>query len=231
MNNINKNFIVYCYTNNINNKKYIGCTSKTTTERAGTDGKNYKGSPYFMNAIIKYGFSNFTVEILAHNVSRDVAASIEKFYIKKFNTIDYKFGYNLHKGGFRSNKLDFSEKKSIAAKISQTLKVQRSSPEYRKIMSARMHLVWHSDDSRKRMLSRKTNGGRAKVKIFCKTLNITFNSLKEAAICLGVSSSFLSVSIKKLKDIGRDGCSFRVYSKSHKIKVELNKIVALSSDR
>ena len=48
-------YIVYQHKNKINNKIYIGITSRTPQERWGKQGCNYKTSPYFYNAIQKYG--------------------------------------------------------------------------------------------------------------------------------------------------------------------------------
>lgn len=55
---------IYCYTNKINNKKYIGQTTKTVEERAGKNGSFYKKEWLFWRAIQKYGWESFMVEIL-----------------------------------------------------------------------------------------------------------------------------------------------------------------------
>ena len=54
---------IYCYTSP-SGKKYIGKTKTSLKERAKNNAKGYKGCPVFYNAIQKYGWENFEVEIL-----------------------------------------------------------------------------------------------------------------------------------------------------------------------
>lgn len=50
-----KKFFVYVHTNKINNKKYVGITSKERPElRWGKNGYGYANSVFY-NAIVKYG--------------------------------------------------------------------------------------------------------------------------------------------------------------------------------
>lgn len=53
--------IVYKATNNINNKVYIGITTKTLEHRKSIHKKDSKTKDtYFYKAIRKYGFENFS---------------------------------------------------------------------------------------------------------------------------------------------------------------------------
>lgn len=93
-------YSVYCHTNKINNKKYIGITKQIPKNRWGVNGKNYKKSnPYFYNAIEKYGWDNFEHEILFCNLSKDDACQKEIELIKEFKTQQKEFGYNIMDGG------------------------------------------------------------------------------------------------------------------------------------
>ena len=60
---IEEKYYVYSHRNKINNKIYIGITKQNPTVRWGVDGKRYKDSPRFWNAIQKYGWDNFEHEI------------------------------------------------------------------------------------------------------------------------------------------------------------------------
>lgn len=93
-----KSFIVYCHTNNINGKKYIGITSQTPEQRF-RHGKGYKKSKYFNRAIQKYGWDNFTHEILYKDLTIEDAKEKEIELIKLFNTRDNDKGYNILAGG------------------------------------------------------------------------------------------------------------------------------------
>lgn len=86
---------IYKYTSP-SGKSYIGQTIQSLKDRAGHNGKNYKGCPLFYQAIQKYGFENFEVEILA-TVPIEQLDNEEAKYIEIFNT--FNDGYNKTNGG------------------------------------------------------------------------------------------------------------------------------------
>jgi len=113
--------IVYKITNTVNNKPYIGWTSKTLSERFEQhikDAKKHVGNRKFYNAIKKHGDGVWRAEILIENVSNDEAKQKEIEYIQKYNS--YMNGYNSTLGGDGNNGLVMSEesnlKRSIALK-------------------------------------------------------------------------------------------------------------------
>ena len=92
------NYFVYCHTNKINGKKYIGITCKKKPEyRWGKNGKNYSDQ-IFGKAIEKYGWDIFEHEILYSNLPQEDAKQKEKELIKKYNT-QVPNGYNITIGG------------------------------------------------------------------------------------------------------------------------------------
>lgn len=108
---------VYCYTNTLNGKKYIGITSTSLENRAGANGYRYKGCLKFISAIQKYGFGNFVSEILYDNLTKEEAESKEIELIEKFNTTNNKFGYNISEGGKVKTSSEETRKKiSVARK-------------------------------------------------------------------------------------------------------------------
>ena len=97
--------VIYCYTNKINNKKYVGQTIQTLRARNlghMTDSRNKNKklnyNNYFHNAIRKYGIENFELEILhiADEYSLDL---LEIYYIEKWNLVNKEYGYNCKDGG------------------------------------------------------------------------------------------------------------------------------------
>ena len=52
-----------------------------------------------MSAIKKYGWENFTHEIIASGLSREDACAIERMLIKELNTTNPEYGYNRGFGG------------------------------------------------------------------------------------------------------------------------------------
>ena len=93
--------IIYKYTCIINDKSYIGFTTRDIETRWREHvKKSMLGSKFhFHNAIRKYGEANFTHEILLEAVCEDEKEiyKLEQEYIKKYDT--YNKGYNSTKGG------------------------------------------------------------------------------------------------------------------------------------
>lgn len=94
-----KEWIVYVHTNRINNKKYVGQTSRSLEDRSGNNGVGYKKNPRFWRAIQKYGWDNFNHEIIASELEKVEADKLEKKLIKKLKTQDKQYGYNITDGG------------------------------------------------------------------------------------------------------------------------------------
>ena len=96
---------IYCISNTINDKKYIGQTTVTVQHRWGNhqlSARNRENYPLY-NAMNKYGIDNFSIQEL-HKVECDtkealirILNELEQDYIKKFDT--YNHGYNLTTGG------------------------------------------------------------------------------------------------------------------------------------
>ena len=90
---------VYAHINKINGKLYIGQTKRTLLQRSNFNGSGYNHSRHFFNAIHKYGWENFNHLILINGISLDMANIIEEELIKKYNTTNDNYGYNLKSGG------------------------------------------------------------------------------------------------------------------------------------
>lgn len=101
-------YLIYCYTNKENGKKYIGITSRSMEEREAShiyESRNKTNKCYnapFKRAIRKYGIEGFEREIIDTADSLEKACELEKFYIKEYKTY-YKYknsnGYNATLGG------------------------------------------------------------------------------------------------------------------------------------
>lgn len=95
------------HTNLIDNKKYIGITCRSVQQRWGNNGKGYlsknkKGDysqPAIANAIMRYGWENFSHEILYEHLSQKQAEELEQKLIEEYNTRDSRYGYNIREGG------------------------------------------------------------------------------------------------------------------------------------
>lgn len=156
MKKVDRPFIVYCHTNNLNGKKYIGITSQNSNQRF-KNGNGYKSNKHFFMSIQKYGWNNFTHEILFKNLSQAEAQEKEIYLISKYNTRNSLYGYNIAPGGevacgelnpwFGKHHTEDSKKKMSEArkgipktevhkqKISMSNKGKKFSDESRKKMS------------------------------------------------------------------------------------------------
>jgi group I intron endonuclease len=127
---------VYCWTNQLNNKRYVGLTSQTIQSRAGARMHYYKGCPHFWSAIQKYGHESFTCTILKADLTIKQAEYYERYYIRKYKTCDPQYGYNVDEGG-----LTYHTSKSKAKQSRKLKKALKNSPRmqaYLKTLSVRM---------------------------------------------------------------------------------------------
>lgn len=94
--------LIYCATNKINQKMYIGMTTKELDCRKQKHhwksfGRTPKG--YFHRAIRYYGKEAFTWRVLEDNIPIEKLPEIEMVYIDLFGTFLYNNGYNMTHGG------------------------------------------------------------------------------------------------------------------------------------
>lgn len=113
-------FIIYKLTCKVTGLSYIGQTKQKLSTRLSkhkTDITNTRIS----RAIAKYGFNNFSKEVLATCSTQTEVNSLEIYYINKFNTISPD-GYNIHSGGHCGFKLTEEQKQRRSASAKKTCK-------------------------------------------------------------------------------------------------------------
>lgn len=128
--------VIYLLINAINDKEYVGQTTKTAEERF----KEHMYSPHCIgNAIRKHGAENFVIAILKVCYSKAELNFWEKHFIKSRNTLS-PCGYNLTEGGAGSGKFIVSKGRKFTpehcAKISASKMGHEVSKETRAILSA-----------------------------------------------------------------------------------------------
>lgn len=83
---------IYCYTSP-SGKKYIGQTVGSLRMRSKNNGDGYKNCSVFYSAIQKYGWNQFSVEIL-EEVSKELLDEREYYWIDYYKTYT-PYGYNI----------------------------------------------------------------------------------------------------------------------------------------
>ena len=86
---------IYLITNLNNNKKYVGLTKFSITERFY---QHVKRGFLLTEAIKKYGENKFFIELIEEVDTAGRAYELEQYYIKEYNT-KVPYGYNLTDGG------------------------------------------------------------------------------------------------------------------------------------
>lgn len=122
---IARKFTVYCHTNKINGKKYVGITGQKP-ELRWKNGQGYQTHPHFYSAIKKYGWHNFLHEILYTQLTKEEAEGMERKLIAEYNSSDPKFGYNKTLGGDGC----FEMSEEVRAKMGKSRKGKKMSPEF-----------------------------------------------------------------------------------------------------
>ena len=212
MNNRKEHYCIYIHINTINNKVYIGQTQfqDNLIKRTGKEGEKYHDSPRFYNAIKKYGWQSFQHQILEKNLTKEQANQQEIYWINYYNSTNDKYGYNIQTGGNQSKMSDETKAKiSITKKnnyhpyrnkhlsqehkikISEALKGEKNhfygkkhTKETRQIMS-----LHHADFTGSKNPNAK--------KVYCKELDLIFNSFVDAALFLGKEKISGSINIRQ----------------------------------
>lgn len=93
--------IVYCATNQINGKRYVGVTAQPLARRISQHLSRAGRLPVaFSHALAKYGPSAFEWGVVAECADRSAMLAAEAFYIRQLNTLaDGGHGYNRNTGG------------------------------------------------------------------------------------------------------------------------------------
>lgn len=152
---LENNYCVYKHTSP-SNKVYIGITSQKP-EKRWKNGYGYSRNTYFSRAIQKYGWDNFTHEILFTGLTKEEAEKKEIELIAFYKSTNKDFGYNIDNGGNTIGKHSDETKN----KISNALRGHHHSDESKRKMSSSLkgRTVWNkgkkceplSDETRQKL--------------------------------------------------------------------------------
>lgn len=159
---------IYCFTNKLNGKKYIGQTTNFNRRLSEHKCRSGKDNLPFHNAINKYGINNFIVEILLENIeSQDELNKYEKFFIEKYKTGDKEYGYNIAEGGSKGNVFEYMTEEKFNE---FTNKIKQKSCE-----------MWNkrTEEEKREIINKIANSNRGKT-VSEETKQKISNSLKKA---------------------------------------------------
>lgn len=149
-------------------KVYVGMTQQDIKKRWKSNGAGYISNTCFYNAIKQYGWNNIEHKVLFENLSKEEAIKKEKELIKKYNSTNIEYGYNIVDSfttlGFHHK--EESKKKMSIAKTGKSLINDGSFKKGRTPYNIR--------------------------KVICIETGKIWDSLKQAQIDMGVSNSYLS---------------------------------------
>lgn len=154
------NGTIYCITNTVNGKQYIGQTRRTVESRWKQHLRSYmKGTNYLYAAMRKYGVECFVVTELVSNVtSAQELDFLESKFIAEYNTLN--FGYNLTSGGEGGYERSASYRKRISGSGNH-MYGKTHTPEARKIISdkakGRKHSAETAEKIRLKMIGNKNS--------------------------------------------------------------------------
>ena len=146
-----KEYIVYKHTNKIDGKVYIGTTSQKPCRR-WKRGQGYKPktagtTSYIYDAILKYGWDNFSHDILFTGLTKEEAAQKEIELIAEYKSNQREYGHNIDKGGFSAGRMS----KETIQKLKNVHKDKEANAErYHKISESRKGMKF-SDEHRQHM--------------------------------------------------------------------------------
>lgn len=195
-----------------NGKVYIGQTTRTLNERKKAhEYRAFKGDrrSAFQVALLEEGFENFFWESIATAETQEELDRKEKYYIKKYKSINLEYGYNSTDGGiktvFNVTSRDKLSKALTGRKLTQATRekmsksrkgVLRSNEVCEKISRGRRGIVF-SESTRKKMSIAK----KGKKRLFSKDTIIKMTNFQRS------KSKFTENDIRQIKSALMDGVS------------------------
>lgn len=164
---MNRTYLIYKHTNKLNGKVYIGQTCQAAKDRWQYGG-GYRHNAHFYAAIKKYGWNNFTHEILYTDLTKIEADTLETQLITKYNATDHRFGYNNSIGGASGARYSSEEERVVAHKAIQhkSYKKMAANADYAKQMRKKsLDIYYANKDNVEYMTARNSSNHRSRQKV------------------------------------------------------------------
>lgn len=200
--------VIYKITNKINNKVYIGQTTRSIKKRFSRH-CNEKSCAAIHMAIKKYGKENFEITILQNCDNKKDLNKKEKYFIKYFNS-KIPNGYNICSGG------SAFIKKAIKRKLTQ---------EEKNNIANKLKKLYKNSEIIKKSIKSQPN----RFEIICLQNGKKYLSVRQAALDLNLTKSKILDNIHG-KSFHVKGYSFSFYDENKKYPV-LPKLDSISKKK
>lgn len=128
-----------------NGKVYIGMTKQSPGKR-WLGGSGYRTQTRFYRAIRKYGWNNFTHEIVRDNLTLEEAECLERELIAHHKSSDKNFGYNIELGG--------NCKKEVTVETREKIRRSHQTESYQQWMREKNQKRWSDPEEHRKMRER-----------------------------------------------------------------------------
>ena len=221
---IDKEYIIYRHTSP-NGKVYIGQTNQKLEDRF-KNGEGYKSSKKFYNSILKYGWDNFTHEILFSSLNKISADCIETDLIYYYKSIGISL--NIANGGEGRTRDSDSEETKRKMSIAQLKRFhehghpsigKKWSQESKDKLSKSKTGTIHDLSTKQKIKDSMLGKNSTPVLLYNKEgiFISEFKSLGDCAKYLNVAWSTVSAHLQgRIKSIHRKYIVFRKYDKDNK---------------
>lgn len=200
---------IYMIKNKINDKVYIGQTTRTVGERVSEHFKPciVKSKKYYLYyALNKHGVKNFEVHTLMSGIKNTVLLNeLEIHYIHLYNACNHKYGYNLKTGGSNLSRNIKMVKLSTCTDIVLYKHPNKKTAEERELKK-KWGLI--RPKQRKVYYTKRTNNPWKK-KVLCIETNEIFESSVKAAKHFNVSQTTISDSCNNKNKTNKLNLNFK----------------------
>lgn len=136
------NQIIYVIRNISNGRKYVGKTNNIRNRWNNHVANAKKGMKLPMyDEMRTQGIGNFKIETLASTTDAELAETIERFFIKRLNSLDPVLGYNVREGGRKGKHCE-------STKIKMRLAVQGENHHSKQLTARKVLFIRSKFDSK-----------------------------------------------------------------------------------
>lgn len=171
-----KNYKVYMHICP-NGKKYIGITKQEVNKR-WRKGLGYKDNNYFFKAITKHKWENIEHKIVYKNLTKEEAEEKEIELIKKYNSNNRIYGYNIENGG-HINCVSNKTKKQISKTMKEKRVYEKNPNAFKKNQKPWITGKNHTKETIKKIKDKRAKQILETNKVICIETGEIFNSAKE----------------------------------------------------